>query len=104
MQEGSFEHALYMLKRGKRVRRRGWNGKAMFLFLVGGSTFTVNREPLLSILGEGTKVQYHAHIDMMTAQGYVVPWLASQADLLDDDWELVPGQDDPFDAARTTNA
>lgn len=61
----------------------------MFLFLVPGSTFTVNREPLLSIMGEGTQVQYHAHIDMKTAQGYVVPWLASQADLLSEDWEVV---------------
>ena len=74
------------LKAGKRYQRAGWNGKGMFIFLVGGSRFLVNREPLLSILGEGTEVEYHAHIDMKTAQGYVVPWLASQADMLADDW------------------
>ncbi len=61
----------------------------MFIFLVNGSTFTVNREPLLSILGEGSQVSYHAHIDMKTAQGYIVPWLASQADMLAEDWEEV---------------
>lgn len=82
-----FSTALMLLKEGRRVCRSGWNGKGMFIFLVNGSTFTVNREPLLSILGEGTEVEYHAHIDMKTAQGYVVPWLASQADLLDDDWQ-----------------
>lgn len=58
----------------------------MFIFLVPGSVFKVNREPLLSMLGEGTEVEYHAHIDMKTAQGYVVPWLASQADMLAEDW------------------
>ncbi len=85
----SFGDAISALKAGKRVAREGWNGKGMFLFLVSGSTFLVNREPLLSILGEGAQVQYHAHIDMMTAQGYVVPWLASQADMLSEDWMLV---------------
>lgn len=81
-----FGDALRALKAGKRVAREGWNGKGMFLFLVNGSTFTVNREPLLSIMGEGTQVQYHAHVDMKTAQGYVVPWLCSQADMLAADW------------------
>lgn len=85
----TFGDAIAALKAGKRVAREGWNGKGMFIFLVNGSTFTVNREPLLSILGEGTQVQYHAHIDMKTAQGYIVPWLASQADMLSEDWELV---------------
>jgi len=82
----NFGQALEVIKSGGRVAREGWNGKGMFLFLVNGSTFTVNREPLLSIMGEGTQVQYHAHIDMKTAQGYVVPWLASQSDILSDDW------------------
>jgi hypothetical protein len=85
----NFGDALEELKRGGRVARAGWNGKGMFLFLVPGSTFRVNREPLLSILGEGTEVQYHGHIDMKTAQGYVVPWLASQADMLADDWSVL---------------
>lgn len=84
-----FGDAIRAMKSGKRVAREGWNGKGMFLFLVNGSTFTVNREPLVSILGEGTQVQYHAHIDMKTAQGYVVPWLASQSDMLSDDWGIV---------------
>lgn len=84
-----FSAALAAVKTGKRIARSGWNGKGMFLFLVPGSQFKVNREPLLSIMGEGAVVDYHAHIDMKTAQGYVVPWLASQADLLANDWEIV---------------
>lgn len=81
-----FGPALALLKAGRRVAREGWNGKGMFLFLVPGSRFAVNRPPLLGIYPEGTVIDYHAHIDMRTAQGYVVPWLASQADLLADDW------------------
>jgi len=84
-----FGKAIEALKAGKRVCRAGWNGKGMFLFLVAGSQFKVNREPLLSILGEGAVCEYHAHIDMKTAQGYVVPWLASQVDMLSEDWEVV---------------
>lgn len=85
----SFSYALAQLKNGFCCARAGWNGKNMFIFLVNGSTFTVNREPLLSILGEGTVVDYHGHIDMRTANGQIVPWLASQTDLLADDWTIV---------------
>jgi hypothetical protein len=86
----NFGQAIEHLKDGRKVARSGWNGKEMFLFLVPGSTFKVNRAPLLGIYEEGTEVEYHAHIDMKTAQGYVVPWLASQSDMLSDDWVLVP--------------
>lgn len=86
-----FSAALIHLKDGGCVARQGWNGAGMFIFLVGGSTFTVNREPLKSILGEGTQVNYHPHIDMKTADGTIVPWLASQTDILAEDWQVVPG-------------
>lgn len=85
----SFSEALTDLKNGKKVMRSGWNGKGMFLFLVNGSTFNVNRPPLLGIYPEGTEVNYHAHIDMKTAQGDIVPWLCSQTDMLAEDWEVL---------------
>ena len=84
-----FSSALINLKSGNKVARKGWNGKDMFLFLVRGSTFKVNRPPLLGIYEEGTEVQYHAHIDMKTAYGTIVPWIASQTDLLAEDWVIV---------------
>ena len=83
----TFSEALEALKRGKKVARRGWNGKGMFVFLVPGSTFKVNRAPLLGIYPEGTEINYHAHIDMKTADNQIVPWLASQTDILANDWE-----------------
>lgn len=84
-----FSEALKHLKAGNKVARSGWNGKGMFLYYVKGSTFEVNRPPLTELYAEGTVVDYHGHIDMKTAQGYMVPWTASQADLLADDWEVV---------------
>lgn len=84
-----FSEALRCVKRGQRVAREGWNGKGMFIFLVPGSIFKVNREPLLSILGEGTEVSYHGHVDMRTANGQIVPWLCSQTDMLAEDWHVV---------------
>jgi uncharacterized protein DUF2829 len=86
----NFSQALDGIKEGKRVSRSGWNGKNMFVFLVNGSNFTVNREPLLSIMGEGAEVTYCPHIDMKTADGSIVPWLASQTDMLANDWGVVP--------------
>lgn len=84
-----FSQALCVLKTGGRVARSGWNGKGMFVFLVPGSTFTVNRPPLLGIYPEGTEINYHAHIDMKTADNKIVPWLCSQTDMLAEDWCVV---------------
>ena len=85
----NFEQALTGIKIGNKARRAGWNGKGMFIFLVNGSTFKVSRAPLLGIYPEGTEIKYHAHIDMRTADGQIVPWVASQSDMLSDDWLIV---------------
>jgi len=84
----TFSEALDFVKGGKCVARSGWNGKDMFIFLVPGSKFKVNRPPLLGIYPEGTEIDYHAHIDMKTANGQIVSWLASQTDILADDWRV----------------
>ena len=85
----TFGDALEALKKGLKVARSGWNGKSMFLFLVPGSTFKVNRAPLMGIYPEGTEITYCPHIDMKTADGKVVPWLCSQTDALAEDWCIV---------------
>jgi len=86
MTEFTFSDALYAIKEGYKMARKGWNGKGMFIFLVPGSTFKVNRPPLLGIYDEGTEINYRSHIDMKTADGSIVPWIASQSDILSDDW------------------
>lgn len=85
----NFGQAIELLKDGKRVTREGWNGKGMFLFLVPGSTFRVNRPPLLGIYPPDTEINYRSHIDMKTAQGDVVPWVCSQSDMLAEDWQVI---------------
>ena len=82
----NFSEALRLLKDGKTVCRSNWNGKGMYLYLVAGSTFKVNRAPLNGLLPNGTEVNYLPHIDMRTVDGSFVPWLASQTDLLAEDW------------------
>ena len=86
MNAASFSIALEGMKRGEQWCRAGWNGKGMFVYLVDGSHFTVNRAPLLGIYPEGTEIDYRSHIDMKTADGSCVPWVASQSDLLAEDW------------------
>jgi hypothetical protein len=85
----SFGHAITAMKDGHKVARAGWNGKGMFIFLVPGSRFKVSRPPLLGIYPEGTEIEYQPHVDMKNAQGLVVPWHATQSDVLADDWEVV---------------
>ena len=81
--------AVKELHNGNKVRRSGWNGKGMFLILVPGSKVKVAEgRPLASCFPIGTEFEYAPHVDMWTAQGYLIPWLCSQADLLATDWEL----------------
>ena len=78
----NFGQAIEALKAGKSVRRKGWNGKGMHIYLEdwveGTLTFGADER------------HYKPVIVMYTAQGEHQPgWLASQADMLADDWELV---------------
>jgi len=82
-----FSAALALLKEGKKMTRAWWKN-AVSVFLVPGSKFTVNREPLLSVLGEGTEVEYRPHIDMLASDGTVGTWAPSMHDVLAEDWEV----------------
>ena len=89
MRSLTFGLAVEAVKNGLKVARDGWNGKGMFIFLVPGSQFTVNRAPLNTIYPKGTLIDYRAHLDMKTAEGSIVPWIASQTDVLAEDWKIV---------------
>ena len=86
---GGFDEALRRLREGRRLTRLGWNGKGMWVYLVPGSRFKVNRAPLKEVLPEGAEVEYRPHIDMKYADGTFGVWLASQSDILADDWCIV---------------
>ena len=89
----TFGLAIDALKKGLKVARAGWNGKGMWLALV-------------DLIGPDVRhlveydVVYHAPIDLRgvkalpwigikTADNCFVPWLASQTDMLAEDWQIV---------------
>lgn len=82
----NYSQALNLAKEGKLIARQNWNGRGMFVFLVPGSTFKVNRAPLLGIFPEGTEIKYRPHLDMKYADGTVGVWVASHSDMIENDW------------------
>lgn len=87
----SFGDAIELLKSGKKVARSGWNGKGMFLYYVPENKYPAARNTLNTLDGlfEDNLVPYGAYIAMKTAQNNVVPWLASQTDVLAEDWAII---------------
>ena len=87
----SFGLALEALKLGRRVARAGWNGKGMWLVLDPGSVVSEAREgSAYHKAGISGSFTINPHIDMRTATGEMQPgWLASQTDMLADDWALI---------------
>jgi len=83
-----FSKALVCLKDGQKVRREDWKN-ANFVFLVKGSTFTVNRAPLNEFYPEGTEVTYRPHIDMVGTDGSIGTWAPSSVDVFAEDWIVV---------------
>lgn len=81
----NFGQAIEALKEGKKVARKGWNGKGMFLIYIfpylNDQYEVTEKEEIV-----GTLLPY---IAMKTADNGLVPWLASQTDMLAEDWELV---------------
>lgn len=83
----NFSCALESLIEGKKIAREGWNGKSMFLFYVGGQDWGLK----VGITAELDLESYNKcpFIAMKTADNKIVPWLASQTDLLGEDWITV---------------
>ena len=86
-----FGWALFNLKQGKKVCREGWNGKGMWIVLVRGSGVPVTMNEPSTYRSAGLdRVEIDSHIDMYTAGGAMQPgWLASQSDMLAEDWQIV---------------
>lgn len=84
METTDFAWALRALKNGQRVHRHGWNGKGMWLVLVDNWGLAMHQ--LNDVEREAGMLPF---IAMKTADGKLVPWLASQTDMLAEDWELL---------------
>jgi hypothetical protein len=88
----NFGQALEALKAGERVSRAGWNGKGMFLFYNRASEVKITEgRPLAAAFPVGTECKMLPYIMMKTADEGLnfVPWLASQTDILGEDWGVV---------------
>lgn len=90
----TFGDAIEALKQGKRVCRKGWNGKGMYLWLLPAAMVKSEwcREPHLKEVAEanGGEIEALGSIRMMTADHKVLTgWLASQTDMLSEDWKIL---------------
>lgn len=92
IQQLTFSTALCFLKDGKRMARSGWNGKNMFItYQPGypdGVAINENTQKALN-MPAGTIVKFLPYLMMKTVDGSCVPWLASQTDILAEDWFVV---------------
>jgi len=87
--EMNFGHAIQAMKDGHKVSRANWNGKKMFIFLTQGRTVPNTKDRSFAHF-DGKEVVLASHIDMKAADGsFVTGWLASQTDMLADDWMIV---------------
>lgn len=89
MEQLNFGGAIEALKEGGKVQRAGWNGKNMYLILISGNAVA---PAITEHYGKGwgePDVPVQDAIYMYTAQGTLVPWLASQSDILAEDWSVV---------------
>ena len=101
MMNMNFGQAIQALKHGSRVARAGWNGKGMWLRLIepyaphpdtlAGRCDGVRTNPYFKASDNNAEAQgtMLPWIGMKTADNGFVPWLASQTDMLAEDWEIV---------------
>lgn len=86
----SFGLAVEALKQGKKVARAGWNGKGMWLSLVKKGHYDVGCDTVgYDPNKPDSQLELSPWIGMKTADNKFVPWLASQTDVLADDWQIV---------------
>lgn len=77
----NFGQALEALKAGKRMKRRGWNGKGIYIELQRPDEHSKMTQPYIYIVTTGLETSNP------DAPKGVVPWLASQTDMMAEDWE-----------------
>ena len=88
-----FGSAIRALKLGKKVARRGWNGKGIYLWVVPAATDKkewCRDKGLLEAFGDKDEIQCNGHIRMYCADGSVTSgWNATQVDMLAEDWMII---------------
>lgn len=109
-----FGWAINALKAGNKVTRKGWNGKGMYLWLMPATTVKAEwcKEPVLKRLAEdnGGEIECLGTIRMYThdstgRKAVLTGWLASQSDMLADDWDYacVSPEDEQRSCCRSSS-
>ena len=82
----NFGKALEALKQGRKVARKGWNGKKQYIELATAISYKNASEKIVNCEHDviGNKA-----IAFVGTSGVQMGWLASQADMLAEDWEVV---------------
>lgn len=81
-----FDEAIKYLKRGMKVKRKGWNGKEQYIELATNVSFKTPNDEVINVdhVDMGNKaIAFHG------TSGIQLGWLASQADMLSNDWSFV---------------
>lgn len=91
-----FGKAIELVKEGKKVARKGWNGKGMFISMTGGKVLDIEKDDIWTknirdvAISNGGVVELLPYLVMKTADNKIqIGWLASQSDILAEDWEEV---------------
>lgn len=82
----NFSQALDLLKEGKKLKRSGWNASDQYIYHVPAQSYPAQTDVAREQFGD--EVPYTAYLAIKTVQNTVAPWLASQTDLLAEDWEI----------------
>lgn len=85
----NFGEALEALKAGKRVQRKGWNGKGMFIYLVPENKYPAQTGAAKAFFGENALVPYNAYFAIKNVNETVSTWVPSVNDCLADDWSVI---------------
>lgn len=79
----NFSEVLQELKNGEKLCRKGWNGKGIYIELQKPTELSKMTLPYIYI------VTNNLVTENPNAPKGIVPWLASQTDLLAEDWEIL---------------
>jgi hypothetical protein len=80
----NFGTAIALLKGGRKVARKGWNGKGMFVYYIPGGEYATQTEIAKQEFGE--VAYYNPYLAIKNVNGTVSTWVPSINDVLAEDW------------------
>lgn len=82
----NFGQMLEAIKQGKKARRKGWNGKGMFVYYIAGGDYKVQMDSIKDFADENGCVHYEPYLALKNVIGNINTWIPSISDILAVDW------------------